>query len=291
MSAVRCSTCGWKSNRKTDAAHASVLPKPCPSGHDVIVFNPPPSSVEVTPSGTRIEFWDSEDEATGLRQTRRYLIDGEKVDSVTQILGVLDKPGLTYWVAKQAYAGLDWEEERNRAGERGRQGHDLILRTILKERTSLADLDDEFRGWGQAAFRWLSVRRPEVVEAERMVAGSDYAGRFDLLATLRGLPGIPLVDFKTLTEWKSDNGKPRKAYAQNVIQLDLYTHAILESGYTTPTYGIVVQLGPDGTYREWFVNLKPSRGIAILHAKEAVADALSAVSSSAPAPVHEAVAA
>lgn len=284
MTAVRCQTCDWKGNRKTTLAHAATLPKPCPQGHEVIVFSPPPDSVETTPSGTLIEFWEAEDAITGLKQQRHYKVDGKKLPSVTTILRVLAKDALLDWAARLAFEGKDWKDERDAAGDRGRAAHDLILRTILKERTSLADLDDEHRAYGQAAFRWLSERRPQVIEAETMVAELEYgfAGRVDLLASLKGWQGLPLVDFKS-TVWKADkDGKRYPPYPENVIQLDAYALALKASGYPEPDYGLVVRLGDDGTYDEYPVLLDSARAIAVFDAYRARSSATSALTAGLP---------
>jgi hypothetical protein len=266
---VRCLECDWKGARKTSAGHGERLPKPCPDDHPVIVFNPPPSAIDETPSGIEIAFWDETDELTGFRQKRRYRVNGVELPSVTTIVKVLgDADPLIHWAVSLANQGLDWRAERDRAGERGRAGHDLLLRTMLRERTSLADLDDDFRAWGQGAFRWLSARRPQVFEGERMVASVDhgFSGRFDLYAGLRGWPGIPLIDFKTVTEWKYEKGARRKPYAENVAQLDLYQAARIESGYAPADYGLIVRFGPDGTFDETPVRLDPQRGLDALAA-------------------------
>lgn len=244
----------------------------------------PPTSVESTPSGIEIAFWDSVG-ADGLPQQRRYAVNGDRFVNVTTVLGILDKPALLDWAANLAREGQDWRDVRDEAGDRGKGAHDLILRSMLRKKTSLSDLPDDWRSWGQAAFRWLRARQPKVVEAECMVAAPShgFAGRMDLLAVIDGT--LTLVDFKTVTKWAYRkkrcsecrdgcenceggyvDGDLYPPYEENLLQLDLYAQAIEESGYTEPERGLVVRLGPDGEYDETFVNLQPERGLGILRA-------------------------
>lgn len=244
----------------------------------------PPTSTESTPSGIEIAFWDSVGE-DGKPQQRRYAVNGDRFVNVTTILGVLDKPALLDWAANLAREGQEWREVRDQAGDRGKSAHDLILRALLSERTSLADLPDEYRAWGQAAYRWMRDRRPEVIEAERMVAAPShgFAGRLDLLAEIDGT--LTLCDWKTASAWKRKRkrcpecrdgcescdggyveGDLYPPYDENLLQLDLYAQAIAESGYPEPERGLIVRLGPDGNYDETFVDLLPDRGLGILQA-------------------------
>lgn len=293
MTAVRCREpgCNWTGSRKTDAAIDTPLVKPCPNGHTVVVGGPPPTKVETTPSGFRIEFWDSHNIESGAEQRRRYTVNGDRLQSVTTILGVLAKDALLGWVERLTLEGLNWRDVRDEAGERGHESHDLLLRALLSERTSLSDLPDEYRAWGQAAFRWLRARAPKVIQAECMVASVEhgYAGRFDLLAQLGR--DRPRIDFKTSTNWahkRDKNGEPTDEvlppYPETALQLDLYEGAAVESGYPPADYGLVVRLGPDGRYDETPFELDPERGLRILNAYRARAEANKALVVGLPEP-------
>lgn len=290
MSAVRCTArgCGWTGQRKAaaDLPLDTPLDKGCPRcDGEVKVGGPAPTSVQVTPAGIEIAFWDSQNVESGLEQRRRYAIGGPpldghriKVPSVSTILGVLAKEGLLHWVYRLTLEGRDYRAERDEAGERGAAAHDLVVRAMLGERTSLADLPDEYRGWGRAAYRWLRHRRPEVIAAEQMVASVEYryAGRFDLLA--RCEYGLARIDFKTVNELKRDRaGKPYPPYAENALQLDGYEGAARESGYEAADIGCVVRLGPDGQFHETFFELDPDRFLRIAGASRAVREAESAL--------------
>lgn len=231
----------------------------------------PPNLVERTPSGVVIEFWDSVG-VDGERQQRRYRCNGERYVNASTVVDVLAKEALLGWVERLTREGKDWREEREAAADRGHNSHDLILRYLMGKRVSLRDLPDEGRAWGQAAFNWLNDRGPKVERAEFMVACPThrYAGRPDLLAEIDGV--WTLADYKTLTRWsykrvkgvETDERHP--PYDENLIQLDLYQGALIESGYEPAQRGLIVRLGPDGTYDETFVDLDPDRGVALVNA-------------------------
>lgn len=297
MSAVRCKTAGcyWTGNRKTDLPDGAELPKPCPNGHPVVVGGPPPTSVETTPSGIRIEFWDSENAETGQPQTRRYLVNGERLPSATTILGILDKPALLDWAARLAREGLNWREVRDEAGDRGTNAHALVLDVVTGKRRNLASLPPDHRPYGMAAMSWVLRRGPKVIEAERMVASlkHGFSGRTDLL--FEDVDGrLVLADHKTISGWhyrRDKDGVPTETklppYDENALQLDLYAQALVESGYPKPDYGLVVRLGPDGQFDETPFLLDPSRGLRILGAYQAKAEAHKALAAGLPDPVEE----
>ena len=226
-----------------------------------------PNVVEVTPSGIKIAFYDSIG-LDGEPQQRRYLIDGERLVNVTTILNTLSKgDALIHWAVNLEREGQDWRDVRDEAAHRGHGQHHLLLQSMLGERTSLSDLSEEYRPWGQAGFRWLRDREPKVIEAERMIANPEhgYAGRFDLLTEVDG--ERTLVDFKTISQWKRDRkGNLCPPYDENPLQLDLYSGALEASGYEPATRGLIVRLGPDGNYDETFADLDLSRGLGVLAA-------------------------
>jgi hypothetical protein len=238
----------------------------------------PPTSVEVLPNGTKIEFWDSVD-AEGNEQQRRYMVNGERFANVTTILNVLAKDALLDWAARLAREGKNWKQVRAEAGERGTISHHLLLRLLTGQGGSLADLASEHRPYGQAGFKFLRKRKPKVLECERMVASCEhgYAGRLDLFGEIDGAK--TLVDFKTVTNWAfyKDEGVATEEkyppYEENLLQLDLYQGARIECGLEPAERGLIVRLGPDAEIQETFVDLDPERGIAILNAYRAKAEA------------------
>lgn len=233
-----------------------------------------PNAVEVTPSGLEIAFYDSVG-VDGRPQQRRYLVNGERLVNVTTVLNTLSKgDALLHWAVGLEREGRDWREVRDEAARRGTNTHHLLLRTLTKGRAGLADLPDDQRPYGQAAFRWMRDRQPEVELCEAMVADPDqgYAGRLDLLAKIDGLR--LLIDFKSVTKWAaSAKGAKLPPYDENLLQLDLYQGALEPSGYDDADAGLIVRLGPDGTYDETRARLDPERGRCVLAAHNARKDA------------------
>lgn len=233
-----------------------------------------PNTVTRTPSGIRIEYFDSIG-VDGEPQQRRYLCDGNRLPSVTTITGILDKSNaLIPWAVKLAHQGIDWREARDSAGERGTSTHDLIVRMMAEGRGGrLSELEDEHRPYGQAAARWLLDRSPKLLDAERMVCTDQYAGRFDLLAEIDGTP--TRVDFKTVSQfaYKRKGGEPTDVklppYPENALQIIAYETASRFAGYQSADALLIVRLGPDATYDETQVAYDPDRFSAILAAYEA----------------------
>jgi len=276
---VRCLTCGWDGERKSDLPLNVPHPKRCSRCDGEVLTGPwLPDSSETTPSGYRIEFWDEvRAEFPEARQRRRYLVNDKKLQSVTHFTGLLDKPGVKFWVADLVRQGLDWQEELKRAARRGTVSHKVVLDLLTGTRRSLSSVEDEHRPYAQAVSAWILERQPKVIEAERMVASLEhgYSGRFDLHAELRGWTNAPRIDFKSKERWPIDRqtGKRRPPYETEVMQLDLYEIAAVESGYPAADFGLIVRLGPDGTYDETPFLLSPTRPLSLLDVDASVADA------------------
>lgn len=234
----------------------------------------PPNSTETLPNGSLIEYWDS----TGLDgqpQQRRYMVDGERLPSVSTVAKYLDPSvdGLLYWSAgltcegvaqlaqqsgsidwinsgeqiKRALreAELTWKDVRDQAAQRGTNVHERIFAALSDRRTlpDLSALSAEERGYGQAAFKFWADVDPAPIMAEQMVASEAHrlAGRFDLLCTIGG--ERVLCDAKTrakLTDRISDH-----------VQLEGYRLALRESGFGEVDRTMVLVLGPDGSYRQF----------------------------------------
>lgn len=276
---VRCIHCGWSGERKSELPPNAPHPKPCHDCGGPVLTGPwLPNSAETTPSGERIEFYDEfRAEMPTVPQKRRYLVNSYKLPSVTHFTGLLDKPGVKFWVADLVRQGLDWQEELKRAARRGTVSHKVVLDLLTGTRRSLSSVDDEHRPYAQAVSAWILERQPKVIEAERMVASPSYgySGRFDLHAELRGYSGSARIDFKSKEKWPVDrqSGKRRPPYETEVMQLDLYEIAAVESGYPAADFGLIVRLGPDGTYDETPFLLSHTRPLSLLDVDASVADA------------------
>lgn len=256
----------------------------------------PPNSTETLPDGSVLEYWDSVG-VNGEPQRRRYLLNGERIVSVSTVAKYLDPSvdGLLHWASGLTCEGvaqlaqqegtldwinsggsikvalreheLTWKHVRDQAARRGTDVHERIFAALSDRRTlpDLADLSDDDRGWGQSALRWWADRNPRPLLAEAMTASGEhgFAGRFDLLAELDG--ELVLCDVKT-------RSRPIDRISDHV-QLAGYRAAMEECGQPVPERSLILLLLPDGTYREveavaeadqWFAALAAYRAEKIV---------------------------
>lgn len=221
----------------------------------------PPNSTQTTPSGIRIDYWDSVG-VDGEPQQRRYVADppGHREPSVTTITGETRNKANQFVskALKLEREGIDWYEYTREAGKRGTATHDLIVRLMADGSPGrLSDLEPEHRPWGQAAAKWILDRSPEVELAETMVAGPGFVGRFDLMARLDGT--LTLIDFKTAKE-----GDTYPPFSEVGMQLTAYTIGCEHSGYPVPDALLVVRLFADGTYDETPIQCERERFLSAL---------------------------
>jgi hypothetical protein len=164
-----------------------------------------------------------------------YLLDGERIESVTTVLNALPKQ-LTQWAANCAadFAVENWtelsEEPLSKRLDRIRYAHrDVVSAAALRgtqihgygERLVSGDpveIPDEYRGPSEAYARFLDEWQIEAIATETPVAHIDagYAGTADLWGTIGVRDGArALIDLKT--------GKG--VYESVVLQLAAYRHA------------------------------------------------------------------
>jgi hypothetical protein len=146
---------------------------------------------------------------------RHYLHpSGDLVPSVTNVIGILDKPALPRWsakmvaeraaVMKRSLAQMDDGDiidtlkavpfqRSNRAAERGTDIH-----TYLEHRINGWEpegLSPDAEPYREAADAWLENRHIEVVATEQTMFHPMYAGTCDLVANISGR--LTIADFKT----------------------------------------------------------------------------------------------
>ncbi len=175
---------------------------------------------------------------------RRYLLNGEEMDSVSSIVGTLSKEGLYPWhedhgargaveamemgeledvpiedvVKKVRALGLGARAARDEGADRGKAIH-LAFQTFA-ETGEAPKFSDYPKGWWPwvkgCAKAWLQLD-PEPIEAEFMVVDPalGYAGRPDLLCRSKGQR--VLLDYKTSTKGR--------IYEQGHLQTRGYSEA------------------------------------------------------------------
>lgn len=150
-----------------------------------------------------------------------YTLGGAVLPSVT---------GIIRRVMQTSYGSADeWHLARGRAVHACAE---MIGRGVSFES------DPQIRGRVAACRAWYAMRKPEVVDVERMVwrvSPIPYAGTLDLLCRIRG--ELWIID------WKST------ASAWDKWQLGGYADALAEDGIEVKK-GLVVTLNDDGTPKE-----------------------------------------
>ena len=186
----------------------------------------------------------------------RHPVTGDLVPSVTNVLGILAKPALPRWAAKEV-AEKAWQLRRSldamgeedaisvlkqspwrksgRAAERGTTIHAYLEARINGLEPEI--VDGEAKRYQAGAEAWLEQWNPEPIATELTVFAPDYAGTGDLWCTVAGEPR--LVDFKT----------SKAVYPEAAVQLGALAAATLDAGgKATPVVanGWVVRIGEDG---------------------------------------------
>lgn len=167
---------------------------------------------------------------------RQYFIDGERVPSVTTLIGDgLPKPALTKWAARTVanLAVDEWDElagmpiserlkrleaapwtDRDRAAVRGTEVHKLAERLVAGEEV---DVPDALHGHVDACVKFLDDWNVQPVVVERPVFSRRwrYGGRPDLFATLGD-------GRRLLIDWKTNRSGP---FGDTAFQLAGYRYA------------------------------------------------------------------
>lgn len=232
----------------------------------------------ITPAGLSIVFEDGlPDPETGKSKRRAYTVNGDKLPSVTTVLGCLDKPGLIYAAEKltveaaielaqqgelptyvdAALSRMKARERRffqvwSKKADRGTLAHEDLIQVVAGgEVRELSSYSREEQGFIRGVSAFAADWRPEVEDQELMVASVEhgFAGRLDLRARTHRIPGLGLWDLKTtesLPRYKSGDVKP--PYPEHLAQLAGYELAARESGYGESDYQAVVRVDASGSY-------------------------------------------
>jgi hypothetical protein len=178
---------------------------------------------------------------------RHYKVPGDErlYPSVTSVLGVLDKPAIPRWAAREAarYAlehadelsRLDFDQalrrasgapwaERDRAADKGTDTHGVMEAIALGRPIDVIQPGTENAVRGVVEF-WLEFKPVPIAVEQTVVSDLGYAGSFDLIASLGSQTA--LIDLKT----------SKSAYPDTALQLAAYGNAdriIHPDGSTEP---------------------------------------------------------
>lgn len=187
-------------------------------------------------------------------------VTGNLLPSITNVLGVLNKPALVGWAAKEV-ANKAWElrnslaemeqddalailkgaprRKSGRAADRGTSIHAYLEARLNGETPT--NLEGEAKLFQAGAEAWLADWQPEMVATELTVFGEEYAGTGDLWCKRDGR--MCIVDFKT--------GKG--IYSEAALQLAALWGARIDATtkpvphyWEDDTEAWVVRIGADG---------------------------------------------
>lgn len=162
--------------------------------------------------------------------------NGERVPSVTTVLGILNKPALLDWAWKLGQQGLDYKAVRDQAGDIGTLAHYLIMCYLKDQKPdtseySAQDLDKAniclMKFW-----EWEKGHKVETVLVETALISEAYGfgGTIDFYGRIDGYD--TLLDFKT--------GKA--TYPEMFYQVAAYSQLLKEASY--PLFGVrILRIG------------------------------------------------
>lgn len=230
------------------------------------------------PAGT----WLTKAGQPARKDKRQYTLDGAMMDSVSSIVGTLDKPALLYWIEDQASRGaveaermgelencppeeilhrvkslgLGASAARDEGAARGHAIHAAFEALALNGTPpNPADYPEDWRPYVQGCVRaWLTLDA-QAVHAEHMVCNlaGDYAGRLDLIAETAD--GLTLIDYKT--------GKG-KVYDAAHYQARLYDLALRTEGITVDRI-VIVGIDGEGGFQLVECECTDTDALALLH--------------------------
>jgi len=178
------------------------------------------------------------------------LADGTKVQGVTTIIGILNKPALVYWAYKRGKDGLDLYESRDKAADAGTLAHDMIQTylhggepdTVVINASVTEDVKDQATTAFLNFLEWAQARKLKPVLIEEPLVSEEYryGGTPDLIAQIDdGL--LAVVD------WKTSAG----IYLEALIQVSAYRWLWEETHPDQPIKGGFHILRFDKDHGDW----------------------------------------
>lgn len=144
------------------------------------------------------------------------LASGERVPSVTTILGVLAKPAIIHWAWECGVKGLDYRKVRDEYGDTGTLVHARILCDLSETEFDTSDYSPTELSASEHSFSlfqdWKSKHKvvPKLLETPLVSEDYRYGGTIDFYGKVDGV--YTLLDFKT----------SNAIYRENTYQLAAY---------------------------------------------------------------------
>jgi len=146
------------------------------------------------------------------------------VPSVTQVIGILNKPVLVTWANKLGLQGIDVKKYVDNKAEIGTVAHRMILDYFLDQETDFSECSKEVIDKAENSFlsflEWTKNRevKPLFVEKSMVSEVELFGGTFDFYGLIDGE--------KTLVDFKTGNG----IYPEYFYQLAGYSILLEEVG-------------------------------------------------------------
>jgi hypothetical protein len=206
--------------------------------------------------------------------SHRYKLDGEWVPGVTTIIGVIDKPGLINWAAREVAEYVadnpDGVEalrtlgrnpmvnalkaipgsKRDAAANKGKEVHRFAEDIIHGKEV---EVPEYLAGYVEAAIAFMEEYAIEPVLVERHVASREYqyGGTFDLIADSKKAPRA-IYDYKTSrtgiyesTAWQNAAYAGAEFWVEDDLDGTSWERPLIVQGIQA-SFG--VHLRPDSTY-------------------------------------------
>ena len=161
-----------------------------------------------------------------------YKVNGNKVPSVTQILGRFkNSTGLIIWSNKLGLEGKSYHAELNKAGDIGTALHELAELHIKGEFYELPE-DPVVQECFNKFKDWWSEQDYDVTFTEKSFCcrAYEYGGTADLVVN-----GDTIIDFKT----------SKQVYDDHLVQMSAYRFMIEEQDQISINKGILARFGKE----------------------------------------------
>lgn len=174
-----------------------------------------------------------------------YLPDGERVPSVTTILGRFkESGGLIHWAWNLGMQGIDYREARDQAADAGTVAHDAVEAHLHGRPFDWNAVPEEIRDRARTSFgaflEWSEQTQLQVTHTEMPLVSEKYrfGGTID---------GMLIRQKRSIGDWKTSNA----VYPEYLVQLAAYWHLWEENFPDDPILGGAHLLRFDKTYGDF----------------------------------------
>ena len=155
------------------------------------------------------------------------LKSGDRIPSVTTVLGILAKPALIQWAWELGTKGIDYKAVRDQAGDIGTLAHALIIADLKGDKFDTSEYSAQdiqkaenclIKYWD-----WAKVNPIKSILLETPLISEVYqfGGTVDCFAERQDTKELVLIDFKT--------GKA--IYPEHLYQLSAYEQLLKEADF------------------------------------------------------------